>query len=131
MGGSRLPDDLLEKLLAATDRDLNNIGDLELALEELKVRAAQQLADKHLQSLPPEDGKPRSCPHCGKSVPNVGDTEEAPTAARRIELRHFYPPTATLLSPAVLTAILGTRPAKLCSAKLTCVQSTASLVPCV
>ncbi|MFC1610718.1 hypothetical protein ACFL6C_07160 [Myxococcota bacterium] len=81
MGRSRLPDDLLAKLLAWTDRDINNIDDLELALEELKVRAAQQAADIHLCELPSEDGKPKRCPRCGKLVPvskkNVPRTFEA------------------------------------------------------
>ena len=93
MGRSQLPNDLLEKLLASTDRDIKNIDDLELALEELKVRAAQQVADKHLHELPPEDGKPKRCPRCGRLVPvnkkNVPRTFDALSGTHTIE-RHYH-----------------------------------------
>jgi hypothetical protein len=68
MGGEQLPDELLEQLLGAADGKLDNIGEMELALEALKVRVAQQAVDKKLRELPPEDGKPKACPRCGKPV---------------------------------------------------------------
>lgn len=69
MGRSRLPQDVIDKLVAALGDRLKNISDLEDALEELKAEVGQSTFDQRLANLPPEDGKPKPCPRCKKLVP--------------------------------------------------------------
>jgi len=93
MGSLQLTDELLEQLLGATAGKLDNIGEMELALEELKVRVAQQAVDKRLRELPPEDGKPKACPRCGKLLPvnkkDVPRTFAALSGTHTIK-RHYH-----------------------------------------
>lgn len=68
MGRSRLPEDLITRLLAATGGGGQTISDMEDALEELKAQVGQQGLDKKIRELPAEDGKPKPCPRCGRRV---------------------------------------------------------------
>jgi hypothetical protein len=68
MGRSRLPDDVLQKLVTLLGDKLDTISDMEDAMEELKAQLAQQGIDKKLRELAPEDGSPKKCPRCGRLV---------------------------------------------------------------
>ena len=45
------------------------MSELELGVEEEKRALGQRLMDEKLARLPLEDGKPKSCPRCGKRAP--------------------------------------------------------------
>jgi hypothetical protein len=94
MGNSKLPEDLLEQLLAVTGGKLDDIASMELAFEELKARVGQQGVDKRLRELPAEDGNSKPCPQCGKLIPvskkNVPRTFEALSGTHTIERHHHY-----------------------------------------
>ena len=68
MGRSRLPDEVLAKLMSVLGDKLDTISDIEDAFEELKAKVGQQGVDKKLADLPLEDLKPKPCPRCGKLV---------------------------------------------------------------
>lgn len=69
MGRSRLPEDLMKKLVAALGDELDTISDIEDAMEDLKAQIGQEGIDKKLKELPPEDDRPKKCPRCGRAVP--------------------------------------------------------------
>jgi len=69
MGRSRLPSDLIAQLAAALGDKLDNLDDLEDAIEELKAEVGKSTWDTRLAQLPPEDGRPKKCPRCGRLVP--------------------------------------------------------------
>lgn len=68
MGRSRLPDDLVQKLVAALGGKLETISDIEDAVEALKAKIGQESVDRTLRELPPEDSRPKKCPRCGRLV---------------------------------------------------------------
>jgi hypothetical protein len=68
MGRSRLPDDVVQKLVVALGGKLDNISAIEDALEELKAQVGQQTLDERLRLLPPEGCKAKRCPRCGRLV---------------------------------------------------------------
>ncbi len=43
------------------------LSQMELEVEEQKRALGQKAMDEELASLPPETGRPKSCPRCGKS----------------------------------------------------------------
>lgn len=45
------------------------MSEMELGIEEEKRALGQRLMDEKLTRLPSEDGRPKSCPRCGKRVP--------------------------------------------------------------
>ena len=57
MGRSRLPDDVMQKLLAVLGDELGTISNIEDAFEDLKAQIGQEGIDKKLHDLPPEDGR--------------------------------------------------------------------------
>lgn len=68
MGRSRLPDDVVQRLVAVLGDRIHNVADLEDALEDLKVQVGQQTFDIRLENLRPETGAPMPCPRCGKLI---------------------------------------------------------------
>jgi hypothetical protein len=50
-------------------RGASTLEDIELAAEEFGRTAGEELQAAKIAALPPEDGKPKPCPKCGKPVP--------------------------------------------------------------
>ena len=60
----------VEKLRAVIEEGLSKkclLSQMELEVEEQKRALGQRAMDEKLASLKPEDGRPKSCPRCGKS----------------------------------------------------------------
>jgi len=68
MGRSRLPDDMVQRLLAVLGDKVENLSDLEDALENLKAQVGQETFDERLRQLPPENDDPKTCPRCGRKI---------------------------------------------------------------
>lgn len=60
----------VEKLRSMIEKGVNEkclLSRMELEVEEQKRAIGQKAMDEKLASLPPENGRPKSCPRCGKS----------------------------------------------------------------
>jgi hypothetical protein len=72
---------------------LDTISDIEDALEDLKAQVGQEGVDKKLHDLPPEDGRAKKCPRCGRDVPvrikNVHRQFESLSGTHTL-VRHYH-----------------------------------------
>jgi len=61
----------IEKLRAIIEEGVSKkclMSQSELEAEELKRELGQKVMDAKIAALAPEDGRPKSCPRCGKSA---------------------------------------------------------------
>jgi hypothetical protein len=90
---SHVPDDLIQQLLDLKNGKLNTMSAMEQAMEQLKAWVGQDGIDRLLRELPPEDGKPKPCPRCGRLVPvrreDVERTVESLSGTHTIK-RHYH-----------------------------------------